>query len=83
MVDCCVPHHAVLNKYIDSLDQRLAVVTTKDLSGNVAKKVRKVGEPSISTPPLDAPAWAVKKKTSDYNAINEGINFTCVPRFMK
>ena len=58
------------------------MVTTKDLSGNVAKKVRKVGKPSISTPPLDAPAWAVKTP-SDFNAVNEGINFTCVPRFFK
>ena len=53
--------HPVLNKYIDSLDQRLAVVAAKDVPGNVAKKVRKTGELSNSAPPHDAPAWAVRK----------------------
>ena len=61
--------HPVLNKYIDSLDQRLAVVTAKGLPGNVAKKIRKTGEPSTSAPPLDAPAWAVKKPSDS----NEGM----------
>ena len=41
----------------------MAVVTAKDLPGNVAKKIRKTGEPSTSAPPLDAPAWAVKKSS--------------------
>lgn len=27
--------------------------------GNVAKKVRKVGEPSQSSPPADAPQWSL------------------------
>ena len=71
--------HPVLNKYIDSLDQRLAVVTAKDLPGNVAKKIRKTGEPSTSAPPLDAPAWAVKKPSDS----NEGmfVPYFCVTIF--
>ena len=66
--------HPVLNKYIDSLDQCLAVVAAKDLPGNVAKKVRKIGEPSTSAPPLDAPAWAIKKPL-DSSAAIEGMLF--------
>ena len=63
----------VLDKYIENLDKRLAVVAAKDLPGNVAKKVRRAGEPSQSVPPLDAPAWAIRK-TSD--TTSEGIQLS-------
>lgn len=64
---CCLQSHftllLVLNKYIENLDKRLSVLTTTDLPGNVARKVRKPGYPSTTTPPLDAPAWAVRKES--------------------
>ena len=62
--------HSVLNKYIENLDKRLSVLTTTDLPGNVARKVRKQGSPTTTAPPLDAPAWAVKKVS---DATTEGM----------
>ena len=52
---------AALNKYISILDTRLSKICVREVAGNVAKKVRRLGVPSSSTPPIDAPPWAVKK----------------------
>ena len=61
---------SVLDKYIENLDKHLEVLATKE-PGNVAKKVRKVGEPSKSIPPLDTPAWTIRKTS---HATPEGIH---------
>lgn len=51
-----------LNKYVKILDVRLSkLAVAQELAGNVAKKVRVLGEASKSNPPYDAPTWAVKK----------------------
>ena len=45
------------------MDTRIAnLMGKKDLPGNVAKKVRVLGEASKSNPPYDAPTWAVSKE---------------------
>ena len=46
------------------LDTRLSKIAPRDVAGNVAKKVRRLGEPSLTGPPPDAPCWAVKRVTS-------------------
>ena len=43
------------------LDRRLSKTQQHQTVGLVAKKVRRVGEPSSQPPPPDAPVWAVKK----------------------
>ena len=53
-------HCTGLNKFIQTLDQRLLQKGSKDLTGLVAKKERLNGEPSTSTPPQGAPSWAIK-----------------------
>lgn len=51
-----------LDKFMEVLEQRFNVQQQKKPSGIVPKKVRKVGEPSESPPPLGAPLWAIKKE---------------------
>ena len=48
-----------LDKFIDVLDKRLEKAA-KETPGLVAKKERKLGLPSSSIPPMEAPCWAVK-----------------------
>lgn len=48
-----------LDKFIDVLDKRLEK-GAKETPGLVAKKERKLGLPSSSIPPMEAPRWAVK-----------------------
>ena len=55
---------AELNEYIEILDKRLEKKKQKDVCGLVAKKVRKLGNPSSSTPPTDAPSWAIHHQGS-------------------
>ena len=43
------------------LDKRLSQTQQHQPVGLVAKKVRRVGEPSSQPPPPGAPVWAVKK----------------------
>lgn len=58
----------VLNKYISILETRVSKLAhSKEVAGNVAKKVRQLGEPSMSSPPLDAPSWAVRKESINVN----------------
>ena len=52
-----------LNKYIDVLDKRVQEKETK-ISGAAARKARRLGSPSKSQAPYDAPAWALKNHTS-------------------
>ena len=52
-----ITYNAELNEFIAALDSRQDKKPT--LPGLVAKKVRRVGDPSPSAPPLDAPTWAV------------------------
>ena len=47
-----------LTEFMSVLDNRLGKKQTQPLT---AKKVRRVGPPSQSLPPLNAPPWAVKK----------------------
>lgn len=49
----------VLNKFIDTLDQRLEILRSKEVAGNVAKKLRKLGDVSLAPPPSDAPSWTL------------------------
>ena len=60
-----------LNKYIKILDTRLSKIAARDVAGNVAKKVRSLGESSLSSPPVDAPSWAVTRVLSQER---EGMN---------
>ena len=46
-----------LNSFIRVLDERWISRTPQ--SGNVAKKTRRNGAPSLSSPPPSAPEWAV------------------------
>ena len=48
------------DKYISVLNKRLDDKAPKDITGIVAKKVRRQGSPSTSVPPTNVPAWAVK-----------------------
>ena len=48
-----------LDRFMQVLDDRMRVKVPLS-QGMVAKKVRRVGAPSKSLPPLDAPKWAVK-----------------------
>ena len=67
------PNSIVVHKITwrsENLDKRLSVLTTTDLLGNVARKVRKPCCPSTTTPPLDAPVWAIKKVS---DATTEGV----------
>lgn len=54
----------VLNRFIETLDQRLDKLHPKESVGNVAKKVRKLGDISMSEAPHDAPSWTVANSTS-------------------
>ena len=45
-----------LDHFIEVLEKR---IEKKQLLGPVAKKIRRVGHPSESSPPTDAPPWAV------------------------
>ena len=66
---CCSMHYMCLSTYIifiaeleefmQILDQRHEAKAKKD-KGTMAKKVRRVGTPSCSQPPSDAPTWTVK-----------------------
>ena len=47
-----------LDDFVAILDERLTR-TNDSAIGLVAKKVRKIGSPSKSFPPLNAPGWAV------------------------
>ncbi len=51
---------------MSTLDSRIAKKQPAS-PGLVAKKVRKLGEPSSTTPPDDAPKWAVNSE-SEYIA---------------
>lgn len=44
------------------LEQRFSKKQQKQPLGLIAKKVRKIGEPSDSPPPPGAPVWAIKKE---------------------
>ncbi len=54
---------------MSTLDSRIAKKQPAS-PGLVAKKVRKLGEPSNTTPPDDAPKWAVNSDViqSEYSA---------------
>ena len=65
--------YIVLNKYIDTLDKRVERVASKYKDGIVAKKVRRLGEPSLSSFPANAPSWAIKKSSSCQDEIPAGI----------
>ena len=71
-------YNIALNKYIQILDTRLSkLADVEQGTGNVAKKVRVLGEPSKSSPPHDAPGWAVKKEYSRVNS--EQGSLICMP----
>ena len=53
----CDQFPLALNSFISVLDERRA--TRPSQSGNVAKKNRRIGKPSLSLPPVSAPEWAV------------------------
>ena len=60
------------------LDLRL-VKKQPQPSGLVAKKVRKIGTPSDSLPPYDAPSWALDKDTCMYANLNvEIVHYSAV-----
>ena len=46
------------DEFIEHLDGRQDNKTTP--LGLVAKKVRRIGEPSQTQPPIDAPGWAIR-----------------------
>ena len=54
-----------LNAFMAVLDQRLNQKQQQQPVGLVAKKVRKVEEPSQTRPPVGAPLWAIKKDLQD------------------
>lgn len=56
-----------LNEFIHALDKRLEK-TGKEAPGLVAKKERKLGLPSTSVPPKNAPHWAVKTSIEAQNS---------------
>ena len=51
-------YHLGLNEFMALLEERLAQKEPHPV-GLVAKKVRKIGSPSKSLPPVNAPVWAV------------------------
>ena len=53
----------VLNRFIETLDQRLDKLHPKESVVNVAKKVRKLGDVSMSIAPHDAPTWTLANST--------------------
>jgi hypothetical protein len=55
--------HLELDEFMHALDKRLEK-TAKEAPGLVAKKERKLGLPSTSAPPKEAPRWAVKTSTA-------------------
>ena len=57
----CSYFYAELNDFMALLDVRLTQKEPHPV-GLVAKKVRKVGLPSKSPPPINAPAWSIDPK---------------------
>lgn len=53
---CCLISE--LDEFMSILDERLSKKETHPV-GLVAKKVRKIGSPSTSVPPINTPGWAV------------------------
>ena len=64
---------SALNSFVRVLDERRTSRCTQ--SGNVAKKTRKYGTPSLSLPPPNAPEWAVRR-ISEENTGN--YHYCCV-----
>ena len=54
-----------LDKFMAVLDQRLSARKLQPAVGIVAKKVRRVGDPSKTVPPVGAPSWAVRSNWPD------------------
>ena len=54
-----------LDEFMVVLDRRLSKTQQQQPVGLVAKKVRRVGEPSSQPPPPGAPVWAVKKDVQE------------------
>ena len=57
----CFYFFVELNEFMALLDLRLAQKEPHPV-GLVAKKVRKVGSPSKSSPPINAPVWSIDPK---------------------
>ena len=69
-----VPTFAELNDFMAMLDARLAQKGSHPV-GLVAKKVRKVGSPYKSRPPVNAPVWSINPEYSNGECII--IQFLC------
>ena len=54
-----------LDEFMAVLDQRLSAKKLQPAFGLVAKKVRRVGHPSKTVPPVGAPSWAVRANWQD------------------